>query len=243
VRRSRTGRLLLALAAMVLFVIVVVVVVGEVWVRPTVEDQIAKGVAREFDLSVEPDVQVKGFPLVLRALQERLDGVDVSVEDQVFEGLRVRAVDLHIDEVRFTSSELLRGSGTVVISGGDGQADILDDDLTEYLVGTGLAVDVRFEGGTVRVTGPVTVAGITANASVVGTLALDGDVLRFTPTTVDVGSIAGALDVAAVEAVVRQQFRFTAPVPQLQGVTLTEVSIGDGNASVDAVFDSLAVDY
>src|SRR5512134_3759967 len=114
VQRPRTGRLLLALAGMVLFVLVVIVVIGEVFVRPTVENEIAKGLTREFDLAADPDVQVDGFPLVLRALQERLDGIDISVDGQSFEGMRVEVVDLHIDDVRFKTSELINGGGTVL---------------------------------------------------------------------------------------------------------------------------------
>ena len=242
-QRPRAGRLLLALAAMVLFVVVVVVVIGEVFVRPMVEDQIAKGLTREFGLAADPVVEVEGFPLVLLALQEHLDGIDISVDGQLFEGMRVEAVDLHIDEVRFTTSELLKGGGTVFISGGDGSAVIADTDLSAYLVSSGLPVDVRFEGGIVRVSGVVSVSGVTAEASVTGALVLDGDVLRFTPVTVDLGSLATTVDVAEAEAIVRRHFTFTAPVPRLQGVQLTEVAIGDGSATIGAVFESLAVAY
>jgi hypothetical protein len=244
VQRPRTGRLLLALAAMLLFVLLVVVVVGELAVRPRVEDEIAKGLVSEFALDEPPGVQVNGFPLVLKAAQERLDGIDIAVDGQTFEGLRVEAVDLHIDEVRFKTSELLGGGGTIVISGGAGSAEIVDEDLTQYLVTVqNLPVDVAFEAGAVRVSGSVSVSGITADASVVGTLALDGDVLRFTPTTVDLGSLVGTVDVAQVEAIVRQQFAFTAPVPQLQGVELRAVTIGDGQAIIDAEFQTLTVAY
>jgi hypothetical protein len=243
--RPRTGRLLLALGAMFLFVVVLVVVVGEVWVRPTVEDEIADGLVTEFGLDEPPGVEVDGFPLVLKAAQERLDGIDISVEGQVFEGLRVESVDLHIDDVRFKTSELLKGGGTVTISGGDGTAAIMDDDLTQYLVtAQNLPVDVQFRAGAVRVAGSVSVSGITADASVSGQLVLDGSLLRFTPTTVDLGSLADSVvDVAQVEAMVRRQFSFTAPVPRLRGVQLQGVAIGDGEATIDAVFESLTVAY
>jgi hypothetical protein len=228
---------------MVVFVLVAMVVIGEVFVRPSVEDEIAKGVMREFGLVSAPDVKVEGFPLVLRALQERLDGIDISVDGQTFEGMRVEEVDLHIEDVRFKTSELLDGGGTVVISGGDGRAVISEADLSDYLVRSNLPVDVRFEGGTVRVSGSVAVSGITADASVTGNLVLAGDVLQFTPTTVDLGSLETSVDVAQVESIVRRQFTFTAPVPRLRGVELTDVVIGDGSATVAAVFESLAVAY
>ena len=102
-------------------------------------------------------MQVNGFPLVLHTLQEHLDGIDISIDDQVFEGLRVATVDLHVDEVRFASSELLRGTGTVVIAGGDGRAEVADVDLSRYLAGVGLPVDVRFDGGVIHVSGTVAV--------------------------------------------------------------------------------------
>jgi DUF2993 family protein len=237
-------RLLGALTAALVFLAVFVLLAGELWIRPAVEDQIGKGVADELDLTETPDVEVKGFPLVLRAMQERLDGIEISVEGQVFEGLRVRDVDLHVDDVRFKSSELLRRGGTIVISGGGGHADIADSDLTAFLHGTGLPVDVTFDAGSVRVRGEVTISGVTVDASVTGELALDGVALRFTPTVVDVGQVVDAsVDISALEAEVRRQFAFTAPVPELQGVHLTAVQIGDGVASIDASFGTLTVEY
>jgi hypothetical protein len=180
---------------------------------------------------------------VLRTLEERLDGIDLSIDGQVFEGLRVASVDLHIDEVRFKRSELLRGTGTVVISGGDGRAGVADVDLSAYLASVGLPIEVRFDQGAVRVSGSVKVAGITAAASVTGDLVLADQLLRFTPTAVDVASLPPSVDAAAAEAAVRQQFAFTAPVPKLQGVRLTAVGVGDGEAFIGAVFDSLVVSY
>jgi hypothetical protein len=243
VRRPRTARILLAVGGVLVLLLIVIVVVGEVVVRPAVEDEIARGLAREFMLDDEPDVEVEGFPFVLRAVQEHLDGIDISVAGQVFEGMRVEDVGLHIDDVRFDTSELLDGSGTVLISGGDGRAVVSDHDLTAYLVSTNLPVRVEFERGTVRVSGAVAVSGITADASVSGELVLDGAVLRFTPTAVDAGSIGGGVDVAEVESALRRHFTFTAPVPQLAGVQLTDVEIGDGTATIGAVFGSLAVAY
>jgi hypothetical protein len=243
VRRPTTRRVLLAGLALLVLLVVGVVVVGEVWVRPTVEDEIAKGLVSELDLAAKPDVHLDGFPLVLRALQQRLDGIDVSVRDEVFEGLRVRQVELHIDDIRFDTSELLRGTGTIAVSGGDGRAEIADTDLSSYLQSTGLPVDVEFTAGSVRVSGRVTVSGVTADASVTGDLVLEANLLRFTPETVDVESVATSVDVATIESIVRRQFAFTAPVPQLEGVRLVAVEIGDGVATIDARFESLTVDY
>jgi hypothetical protein len=243
VRRTRIGRLLMALALVLVFVVVVVVIVGELIVRPRVEDEIAKGLTSELELTETPDVHVEGFPLVLHALQEKLDGIDISIDGQVFEGLRVQAVELHIEEVRFASSELLRGTGTVVIVGGDGRADVADADLTAYLASVGLPADVRFDGGMITVAGIVEVEGTGVPASVSGELVYDGARLRFTPTTVDAESVGAGVDLAAVEASARQQFAFTAPVPVLRGVQLTDVQVGDGIASIGAVFDSLTFEY
>jgi hypothetical protein len=236
-------RLLVVVTATLVVLLVVVVLVGEFWLRPAVEDRIAQGVADELDLAEVPHVEVKGFPLVLRAAQGGLDGIEISVEDEVFRGLRVRSVDLHIDDVEFKTAELLRRHGTIVISGGGGRADITDSDLTSYLRANGWAVDVHFVAGSITVAGTVVVSGITTEASVAGELALDGDVLRFEPKVVEVQSIDASLDVSVVEALVRQQFAFTAPVPVLEGVRLDAVQIGDGMASIEASFGTLAVEY
>lgn len=242
-RRSRTGRLLLALALMVLFVVGVVIVVGEVWVRPAVEDRIAEGIVDELGLTQEPDVKVRGFPLVLRALQEKLDGIDVSAEGEVFEGLRVESVELRIDNVAFETGELLRGNGTVRISGGDGRAEIVDDDLTAYLASMGLLANVEFRSGSVRVSGPISFAGVSTEVATTGTLGLTGDTMTFVPTGVELGGLSAVVDRAAAESIVRTHFTFQAPVPELRGVQLVAVRVGDGVATIDATFDALDVTY
>lgn len=242
-QRSRTGRLLVALLLMFVFVLGVVVLVVEMWVKPAVEREIADGVADELALSTRPDVSIRGFPLALNALRESVDGLDISVDGEEFEGLRVEQVELQVDEVAFSSNELLGGGGTIEVAGGDGTATITDDDLTDYLAGTGVPIVVRFEQGAVRATGTVTVAGISADASVEGELVLAGDVLRFTPTTVDASAFTSVADVGAVEDEVIRQFTFQTPVPVLQGVTLTEARIGDGVATIGATFGFLAITY
>ena len=241
--RSRTGRLLVVLALMVLFVIGVVIVVGEVWVRPAVEDRIAEGIVDELGLTATPDVQVRGFPLVLRALQERLDGIDVTADGQVFEGLRVESVELRIDDVAFTTGEILRGDGTVRISGGDGTAEILDDDVSAYLASIGLDANVEFISGAVRVSGPISFAGVSADVSTTGTLGLTGDTLSFVPTVVDLGGLSDVGDTAAATSLVRTHFTFQTPVPDLRGVQLVAVRVGVGVATIDATFDALDVTY
>lgn len=242
-QRSRTGRLIVALLLMLLFVLGVVVLVVEMWVKPAVEREIADGVADELALSTRPDVSIRGFPLALHALRESVEGLDISVDGEEFEGLRVEQVELHVDEVVFSSNELLGGGGTIEVAGGDGTATITDDDLTDYLTGTGLPIAVRFEQGAVRATGTVSVAGISADASVEGELVLAGDVLRFTPTTVDASAFTSVADVGAVESEVIRQFTFQTPVPVLEGVTLTEVRVGDGVATIGATFGFLAITY
>jgi hypothetical protein len=232
-----------ALALMVLFVIGVIIVVGEVWVRPAVEDRIAEGIVDELGLTATPDVQVRGFPLVLRALQERLDGIDVTAEGQVFEGLRVESVELRIDDVAFTTGEILRGDGTVRISGGDGTAEILDEDLSTYLTSIGLDANVEFISGAVRVSGPISFAGVSTDVSTTGTLGLTGDTLTFVPTDVDLRGLSDVVDTAAATSLVRTHFTFQAPVPDLHGVQLVAVRVGDGVATIDATFDALDVTY
>ena len=41
----------------------------------------------------------------------------------------------------------------------------------------------------------------------------------------------------------REHFTFRAPVPELRGVQLVAVRVGDGIATIDATFDALDVEY
>lgn len=228
---------------MLVFVLGVVIVVGEVWVRPAVEDQIAEGIVDELGLTSTPEVTVRGFPLVLQAARENLAGIDVVAKGEVFEGLRVDRMELRIDNVSFETGDLLRQSGTVRISGGDGSADITAEDLTAYLSSIGLNATVAFDSGTVRVSGPVSVAGTSTEVTTGGTLGLTGDKLTFVPTEIDLGELAGVIDPAVADSLVRSHFTFEAPVPDLHGVRLIAVRVGDGVASIDAQFDALDVSY
>lgn len=241
--RSRTGRLVIALALLLLAGVVLVGLIGEVVVRPEVEDQIADALVDELGLADPPEVEVRGFPLMLRALQERVDRIDVTVDGGVFEGMRVESVELRIEDVSFDTVELLRGSGTMRMAGGHGNATVTDVDVSAYLASIGLVATVEFAPGTVRVSGPVTVAGVTADASVTGELALVGDVLRFTPTAVQAAALGQAVEIPTVEDAVRRHFAFEVPVPELRGVRLAGVELGEGTASISATIAARVVAY
>jgi hypothetical protein len=238
--RRRRRRLLVALALLCVLFAAGVVALGEIVLRPTAERRIAEGLADELGLARRPSVHVDGFPIVLDALRQRVDGVDVDIAGETFSGLRVEQLSVHIRRVSFRTGEVLGGSGTIRVAGGDGEALITDADISAYLERAGVPVRVRFSPGRVTVTGTLTVAGSTATVSVSGPLELTGDTLRFTPSSLDLGPLAG---IAGAGALAATQLGFTAPVPDLEGVRPTTVTVRDGVAAVAASLESLELRY
>jgi hypothetical protein len=222
-------RWLLRIGIVLALLVVIVLVAGEVVLRPIVERQVASDIARRYALAEQPSVSLKGRPFIVRALQGRLDGATVAVAGYETRGLRVAAADLDADDVRFGLGAVLRGEPDVTAERVEATVTITDDDFNRYLRSQGVALEVRVTAGSATASGAVDVGGVSTSGTASGSLTLTGGALRFEPSDLEVtGSPSLALDD------LRAAFAFVLPVPEVAGLRVTGVRLGDGEATFTA---------
>jgi len=130
-----------------LVILLVTAAVADVVARGIAERRIADRVQRSLELQDEPEAQIGGWPFLLNALDGTIPELDIVSSNLSRRGITLNQVTLHLVDLRFDVSELLREGGRVRIGGGDGAATISDDELTDLLQRQGAPVAVRFVGG------------------------------------------------------------------------------------------------
>jgi hypothetical protein len=221
-------RWLLRIGIVLALILAIVVVAGEVVLRPIVERRVASDIARRYALTETPSVSLRGGPFVVRAIQGRLDGASIGVTDYEARGLRLAEAQLDADDVRFSLGPVLRGDPDVTADRVEARVTVTDADFSSYLAERGLDLAVRVTPGVATASGSVDVGGVTASGVASGSLTLAAGTLRFVPSRVDLtgGGPAGA-DLQGA-------FAFDLPVPEVAGVRVTGVQLGDGEATFTA---------
>jgi hypothetical protein len=237
---SPTRRVLVGFAALLVLFVVGVLLLGELLLRPAVERQVADSLASQFDLADRPSVSLGGFPIVVDLAGQQARDVRIGIRGETFSGLRVEAIDVRLEQVSFSLGDVVGGSGEFHVVGGDGAAVITAADLTDYLRTQGLPIEVSVEDGSVGVRGRITVAGVSAAVSANGRLEVVDNELRFSALAFDLGPLSGLAEAAAVAA---RTLGFTAPLPDLEGIRLTDLTLGDGRIEVAAHVEELTVRY
>ena len=207
---------------------VLVLLAGEFLAKPAAEEVIASHLAQSYGLVRRPTVRLQGSPFVVRAVQGRLDAVEVILDDHEAEGLRVKTFTLRLEPVTFELIPLLRGTGSAMTERGDAAAALRDSDVTSYLKARDVPITVSFSSRGVTVSGRVSVAGVATDVAATGRLTVSDRALRFTPETARAGS--EEVDLRAVSDL----FSFSVPIPEILGVRLTSLIVRDGEAALSA---------
>ncbi len=215
-------------------VLVVAVAVVEQVAPRVAERRVADALVTRFSLTERPRVDLGGFPFLLRAASGELDQVQVSLRAYTSRGLRFADLHLVVGRITYPPTAPLRG-GTASASSITGTASVTETDLAAYLRASGSPLDVRLTPGRVTVSDRVTVGGVSATVTAGGTLVLDGQWLSFRPDDVALGPFAGLADVATW----RGRLAFTAPIPDLAGIQVQSITIGDGVAVAHARIDDM----
>jgi ribosomal protein S28E/S33 len=156
----------------------------------------------------EPQVDLGGYPVVLRALRGHLDDVRFTADGATLGGLRLTDLRGDIDRVRF---RVLGGADDIRVEGANVTARIREDEIEQLLATLGIE-------GTVRVAED----GVDVRLDDLGT------VLRLDLTVVD-GAVA-----VVPEGALQPLMRFELDVP---GVTVRTLEGTAGSLLVDAVAD------
>jgi hypothetical protein len=131
-----------------LTVLAALLVAADFGVKAVAESQAASALQRSLKLSSKPSVSLGGFPFLLHLTSGSFGSVGLKDDDFSAEGIRIRRADIDLRDVRFTTGELISGSGgDIRIAGGEGTAALDGPALTAALRHQGVSVTVRFSGG------------------------------------------------------------------------------------------------
>jgi hypothetical protein len=194
------------------------------------EDRVTDTLQHEYDLDRRPVVQVRDFPFLPHLASGRLSTVDVAATDVRARGVNAARLLLHLHDVRVPRDVLLGERGGVEVGRADGQVELTEAEvnrlLARQLPGASLAVD---QDG-VRVRLRTELLGQPLEVVATGKLAVRGNAVAFTPTSVRLGN---GLD-PALESQVAPRLTFQVPLPELPaGLKLQRVDTRPGTVVLD----------
>ena len=166
------GRVLLV----ILVVLAGVLIVGDIIVKSVAERRMEEAMQTSLNLSSRPDVTVKGWPFILRAMQGEFSSVIVVADGVRAQGLDLRDVRLEFEKVRFSLPQIVSGNERRVrVGSGEGTAELTASELNDALNKRGIPAMVDFADGRVIVNS--TQLNVAANAGV----SIDSGRLLITP--------------------------------------------------------------
>ena len=137
--------------------VVLVVILGllagaDLWVKSYAEKRIATELQSSFDAKGEAEVELSGFPFIVRLLSGTLPSVRVASSSLKRQGLRFTDVRLTMQDVAFSLSELASGEmGEVTVEDGHGSVSLPGADLTGVFGTVIEGVDIAIAEGVLRV--------------------------------------------------------------------------------------------
>lgn len=220
-------------------VLITVVVLGVLFVAAdriavkVVESKAASRLQSSQDLSVKPDVSIKGFPFLTQVAGGTLDDVKASGE-----GITAGNGQTTLHITRFSANlhdvQLSNGYSTAVAKSASGSALISYQDLSDAAPD---GVKVSYGGrnpqtgaGQVKVSGHVSLLGKSWDRSVVSEVTLkNGDTLGLHALSIpDIGGLP------ELEDLVRQQIDFSQQVHGLpSGIKLKKVTVDPKGMSIE----------
>jgi hypothetical protein len=167
------------------------------------------------------DIDLGARPLLLHALAGRLDGIRARVKTADVNGMRLRDVDVRLQQIAFNPWLAPFGKGNVRVKDGRARVHVAPDDITAYAQAQGLPFDVELRRQAVvfRLTLPL-VAGLALPTNV----GLKDGAIVVTPDAAKIPSIMRLL--LPPEFVVR-------PAPD---VRLTRLTITPSGVDATAAF-------
>lgn len=192
------------------------------------ENKVAEQIQQQGKLAGTPSVDITGFPFLTQAIAGRYTDIRISLTAADLDQPAGTSARVSLHGVHVPLSEVLGGSvQKIPVDRIDGTATLSYALLAQQLGGD---TTLKREGGGLRITRTVQVAGLTLPLTAVGTVHLEGDVVA-----IDVQQASG-VGVTVPSALVRQVSDLLAlryKVPALPfGLKLTSVAAGDDGVVV-----------
>ena len=198
-----------------LVVLVLLVVMADVFARSVAEEQIARRLRRTFELSEEPTVAVGGTPFLLNVVRGQISSIEMTGDRVRSEDVTLDDIEVKINDVEFSLSQVVDGSGKVRAAGGEGTASISQSSLNNALEGAGAPFTLAMSAG-----------GVTATSSD-GSMESEGDV--------SLDGNALSIGAAGLPSVVLD-------LPSLGGsVSYEELAVEQGSAALAFSVDRLEI--
>lgn len=133
----------------VLLVLGAIFVAVDLVVKNIAEDKAAEQLRDRLGLNATPVVSFSGWPFLLRALDGSFPEVGVSAERLEERGLVFSEIDLSLENVTFSVSDILDGKARAVrAKGGTGSASLSEGALNQVLANEGAPFEIDLsEGG------------------------------------------------------------------------------------------------
>ena len=120
--------------------------------RALADAGVSKELQSSLRLSTRPDVSLGGFPFIPKLVSGHFDTVTATARGFSVGGVRFARVDLTLHDVKTSTWHVLRGADTkIAVGGGEGTATMTAADASAALKDAGFPIEVKFEGGKVRV--------------------------------------------------------------------------------------------
>ena len=193
------------------------------------ETGVAEQAQQSGSLRNRPAITIHGFPFLTQALRGRYGRIDISATDLDRGGVRVARLEATLHGAEVPLRDAVSGSVTSIpVSGLDATALVTFADLAHRSSVVGLTIQP--EGALVRVTGRVTVLGMTVRVSALSQVTLKGTRIAVTARSVKVlgqstpavlGALTGALDLLVPVGTLPYDLKLTRLKVTSNGVLLT----------------------
>lgn len=139
-----------------LVILAVLFIGGDIFLKNVTETRAEKQVENLLDLRTTPEVELGGWPFIVRALSGSFPTVELSVTDTRLRGVELEDVQISLTDVGFSLGELLGGSQEAVkFGGGEGSAVMTSEGMTQALRRQGTPAKISLnEDGSVTIRDP-----------------------------------------------------------------------------------------
>jgi hypothetical protein len=218
-RQRRRGlspeRRRLLLQALSLIVVVALLLWGaDTLARIRAQKLLSRNIQDATGVGVPPEVDVHGIFFLPQVIRGAYSEVEVTTEGITGGPLRIDRVESQLSDVRVPFHDVLvRDIRRVGIGRSEEDLDLTYEDLNAYFAATGRRLVVSAgRDGAVRVKGNVEIANQNVPLSADATLSVEGDALRISPESLNMGS--GSLD-AASRLLLGRRLRLLVPLGTL----------------------------
>jgi hypothetical protein len=209
-----------------------VVVADRVGVK-VAQDEIAKQVAAQYNLSRKPGVSIHGFPFLTQAIGGEYEQIDVNIGDWTQQDITVSDLKIELTGLKAPLSEVIRGDNSNMTARTATASAIVPYDVIKKRAPKGVN-GISAEGKDLKLQGTFAFLGVNADVTTVVSVKATPQGIALTPQSVQTG--AGSIPIS----VLQQRLTFTVPVSNLPiGSRISKIEVTPTGLRVAATADNV----